>query len=235
MLRAGMAVLPPVRALVVKISAQEGMDPLRAVPHLGIGGARRIIPLVVLARPGQHRQRLVDTRIGWRLWRMLVGIEGQLGRPGEGRAHQRDRAEHIGPHHGAPRRNRGAEIMPHHRGDRAITQGSDQPQRVSDGVEQAKGGEVSIVVGIPPSGAAIAALVGRDNMEPRRGERQHHLAPRIGDLREAVQQQNERPVRSREAGLKHMHPQAIDLCDEAGADAGRKSGRFERFHSQGSR
>ncbi len=103
----------PVGALVMEIAAQEGVDALRAMPHLGIGRPGRIIPLVMLARPVEPGQRRVDVvaRRGIRR-RRVGGVEGQRRRPGEGRAHQRQRAEHVGPHQRAPggdrrRRNRG--------------------------------------------------------------------------------------------------------------------------------
>ena len=125
--------------------------------------------------------------------------------------------------------------MPHHRGDRAVAQCRDQPQRVSDRVEQPKAREVSIVIGVPPGGPPIATLVGRDDVEPRRGKRQHHLAPRIGYLRKAVQQQDEGSARSVEAGLQQVHSQAIDFGHKARAYAGRKNAGFQRFHLQGSK
>jgi hypothetical protein len=53
-------VLFPVGALVMEIGAQKIVDSPPAVPHLGIGWTGRIIPLIMLARRWQGRQRLVD-------------------------------------------------------------------------------------------------------------------------------------------------------------------------------
>ena len=44
----------PVRALVMVIGAQEIMHALRRAVHVGVGLARRIVPLVMLARPRQR-------------------------------------------------------------------------------------------------------------------------------------------------------------------------------------
>ena len=57
--------------------------------------------------------------------------------------------------------------------------------------------EVAVVAAVPAGGAAIAALVGREDVEAGRRERRHHLAPAIGELRKAVQQQHARPARPR--------------------------------------
>ena len=98
------------------------MHPLRAVPHLLVRAALGIVPLVVLARPLQRRQRgmHVDAR---RARRRLLG---QRGRAGEGRAHQRHAAEHVRPHQRAPGRDRRAEIVPDHRLHMAEPERGDQ-------------------------------------------------------------------------------------------------------------
>ena len=63
-------VLLPVGALVMEIGAQEIVDALPAMPHLRVGRPGRIIPLVMLARPRQRGQRLVDGRARRRRRRM---------------------------------------------------------------------------------------------------------------------------------------------------------------------
>ena len=55
----------------------------------------------------------------------------QARRSCERRAHQHDRAKHIGPEQRAPGRDRGAEIMPDHGGDRAIAECRYQAERVA--------------------------------------------------------------------------------------------------------
>src|SRR6516162_4612782 len=142
-------VLFPVGALVMEIGAQKIVDTLAAMPHLSIGWPGRIIPLIMLARPRQGRQRLVDGRApGNRRW-FSVGGERQLRRPSEWRAHQSQRAEYIGPHQRAPRRDRRTEIVPDDRGGAAIAEGKDETQDVAHCVQKAEGSKLSIVIGAP--------------------------------------------------------------------------------------
>jgi hypothetical protein len=61
------------------------------------------------------------------------------------------------------------------------------------------------------------------------GERKHYLSPAVGELGEAVKEQEERaridPLRSIfEACFQDVHPEAVDVLDEAGADAGGQDG-----------
>ena len=196
----------PIRALVVEIASQKGMDPLRAAPHVGIGRPGRVIPLVMLTRAVQLGQFIMDAVFGrFRLRRVVGGVEGQRRRAGKGRAHQSHRAEHVVAHEGAPGCDRSPEIMPRDHRDIAIAERRDQPQRVPDRVQNAKRAEVPIIFRVPPGRAAIAPLVGRHDPEARGGERQHHLSPGVGEFREAVQQQDQRPAACLEAGLQHMH------------------------------
>ena len=103
-------------------------------------------------------------------------------------------------------------------GDGAIAERRDQAERVAHQVEHAERAEVAVVVAVPAGGAAVAALVRRDHVIAGRRQRQHHLAPAVGELREAVQQQQAGPARL-EAGLQHVHREAVDVVDEARADA----------------
>src|SRR5215831_1877686 len=57
-------VAAPIRTLVVKIAAQKGMNALRTVAHIGIGGPGGVIPLIVLARPIELCQLLMDVGRG---------------------------------------------------------------------------------------------------------------------------------------------------------------------------
>ena len=114
--------------------------------------------------------------------------------------------------------------MPDDRRHRAVAQSRHQPQGVADEVEHAEGRKLAVVGGVPAAGAPVAPLVRRDHVKPRLCERQHHLSPAVRELWEAVQQQDAGPVAGRnaavEAGLQHMHAEAVDVVDEAGAYAG---------------
>src|SRR5688572_16534569 len=94
--------------------------------------------------------------------------------------------------------------------DAELTQ---QGKCIGDDVKDAKGAKVAVVTAVPPGGAAVAALVGREHVEARRRERRHHLAPAVGELGEAVQQQDARPARL--AGFQRVHAQSADAVDDA--------------------
>ena len=109
--------------------------------------------------------------------------------------------------------------MPHDRGQRAVAKRGDEPQGVAHQIEKAKGTQVAVVVAIPPSGSTIAPLIGGDHVKPGGGQRQHHLAPAIGQLWEPVQQQDARTISGLVSGLRQMDAQAVVVVDEAGPDA----------------
>ena len=99
----------------------------------------------------------------------------------------------------------------------------DEAHDVPDQVQDAERVDVAVVGTVPTRGAAIAPLIGGDDVIARRRDRQHHLAPAVGELREAVQQQNTRAVLSFESRLQHVHGEAVDAVDEAGMYAGWQS------------
>jgi hypothetical protein len=61
----------------------------------------------------------------------------------------------------------------------------------------------------------MAPPVWSNHMKPRRGEGQHHLSPAVGKLRKSVKEQDARPALPLEARLQHMHPETVDVIDEA--------------------
>ena len=125
------------------------------------------------------------------------------------------------PDQRAPRGDRCAVIVADDIGA-AIAEREDKSERVAHQIGQAERGEVAVVIRIPAGGAAIAALVRRDDMIAGLAERQHHLAPAIGQLRKAVQQQEAWPAPGLEAGFEQMNRQAVDIVDATRADAARQ-------------
>jgi hypothetical protein len=107
-----------------------------------------------------------------------------------------------------------------------IAERGDEAERVAHRIQQAERRQVVVVIGAPSSGAAVAAQIRRNRVKPGGGERRHDLAPGIGDLRKAVQQQQQRP--SGLAGFKDMNAQPVDPLDKARADAGGKNSEVER-------
>ena len=209
------------------IGAQEIMHALRGAVHVGIGLARRVVPLIMFARTRQRREFAMHGILRLGPEQAYPRYRRQLRRAGERRAHQRDRSKHVGPHQRAPGGDRTAEIMSDHGIDAAIAECRHQAERVAHQIEQPERSEIAVVVGVPAGGAAVAALVRRDHVIAGFRQRRHHLAPAIGEFGKAVQQQHAGPALCLEAGFQHMHAQAVDVVDEARADAGRKgmSGR----------
>src|SRR3954454_1183248 len=102
---------------------------------------------------------------------------------------------------------------------RLDSQSPEKRRHVLHEVEHAVLGEIAVVAAIPAGSLAVAALVRCDDMEARVGKRLHDLAPAIGELGKAVQQEHSRPAI---ADLAHMHAQAVYAFDEARADQGRR-------------
>ena len=110
--------------------------------------------------------------------------------------------------------------MPDHHRDRAVAKRVDEPNRVSRHVEDAKRIRIGVVGIVPADGATVATLVGGDHVVTSGCQRQHHLAPAISELREAMQQQDGWPPRRFVTGLQNMHRHPVYIGDVARADAG---------------
>ena len=77
-------------------------------------------------------------------------------------------------------------------------------------------------------------MIGRDGVVAGGGERRQHLAPAVGELGEAVQQQHGRPVFSVVTRLEHVNVEAVDAPQDARTNARGQDGGGERFHCVGS-
>ena len=100
--------------------------------------------------------------------------------------------------------------MADHAGQRAVAERRGQRQQVADAIERRERRQVVVELHLGAAAAAVAALVGRHHVEAGLGQRQHHLAPAVGQLREAVDQQQPGPVAALVAGLEHVHRDAVD-------------------------
>ena len=98
---------------------------------------------------------------------------------------------------------------------RAMAERVDEPHGIAHHVEDAEGIGIGVVGIVPARGAAVAALIGGDHVIARRRQRQHHLAPAVGEFREAMQQQHGGPAWTLVAGFQHVHRQAVDVGDGA--------------------
>ena len=129
-------VVRPVGALVVVVGAQEGVHALRAVPHVGVGRARRVVPLVVLARPrsaaSSSWMSIAARSRGRRPCRTAAGG------PPNGALISTTRAEHVRPHQRAPGGDRRAEVVADHGGDRSMPSAASSAERIPHQVEHAE-------------------------------------------------------------------------------------------------
>ncbi len=117
--------------------------------------------------------------------------------------------------------------MADHAGDLAVTERPDHAECVAHGVQQAEAAQVAVISAVPTGRATVAAQVGGDDVEAGGGERRHHLAPGIGELREAVQEKDEGAAGGFVAGFQDVNAQSVDAVEEAGADAGGQDGRVQ--------
>ena len=81
--------------------------------------------------------------------------------------------------------------------------------------------EITIKSNVRAFGQPITALIGRHHVIPRSCQRQHHLAPGIGQFRETVQQQHTFAAGLLKAGLQNVHIQAIAVIQHPRTDARR--------------
>ncbi len=181
----------------------------------------------MLARRIERRQRGAD--VGGRRGQSIAQrVERQRRRPAERRAHQRHRAEHVGPDQRTVGGNHRAEIVADHGCNRCDAERGEQPQDVAHQIERAERPQVGVIAIVRSGGAPIAALVRRDHMEAGRRQHRHYPPPAEGEFREAVQQHDHRPPFALESGLQHMHGEAVDVVEQTRADAGWKQG-FEAW------
>ena len=108
--------------------------------------------------------------------------------------------------------------------DLAVAERRHQRQHVPHLVQHPERAQVVVVADIRAVGAAVAAQIRRQDVVAGFGEGRHQPPPTVGELREAVQQQDAGARSAPRAGLEHVHPQAVHAIDEARADAGRQNG-----------
>src|SRR4029453_18168511 len=147
----------------------------------------------------------------------MRGIERQSWRTGKWGTHQHHRAEHIRSNQRTPGSYRRAKIVSDHGPHRTIAQGRTQSERIPHQVEHAKSVQITIIRAVPPGGAPVAPLVGGNDVKPGRGQGQHNLAPAIGQLREAVQEQDAGTVLRLESAFSQVDGKTIDMGHEARA------------------
>ncbi len=153
------------------------------MPHIVIGGPRRIIPLVMLARPVEQRQRLWMSGSGAASAGGASAVSnGNGGGPANGAlisATERKTSGRTSAHQAA---TEAPKSWPTTAATERWPNAEHQCQRIPDRIQYAERMQVAVVIRAPAGRAAIAALVGGNDVKPRLGQRQHHLAPRIGDL-----------------------------------------------------
>ena len=101
----------------------------------------------------------------------------------------------------------------------SIAQRRDEAHCVPHQVEHREGSNIAVVVTVPSGGAPVSALIGRDDVIPRRRERQHDFAPAVRKFGKAMEQKNKRPVIRFMAGFQDVHSQAVDAVYKSGPDS----------------
>ena len=230
------AVVLPVGALVVEIGAQEVVDALLAMPHLRVGRPGRVVPLVMLARPRQRRERLVDRRAGrhgaaaCRRWRTAVRAARRTARssaPASGT--RRAAPARTRPR---PRRRNRARPPPRPRDSRARRRGPARRARSSaagTAADRRRNWRST-----RSSGHSRANPARRRETRPRPAPASPCARNRRSPETRAAARRAAGPGRL-EPGFEHMHVEAVDVAHKAGADAGRQNGGVERGHLSGSR
>ena len=111
--------------------------------------------------------------------------------------------------------------MARHHCNRAVAQRVDERHRIANHVEDSEGIRIGVVGIVPTGGAAKPAHVGRDRVIAGQRQRQHHLPPAIGKLRETVQKKDRRTPGRVETCLQKMHRESVDIGHSARTDARR--------------
>ena len=220
-------VVRPVGALGVVVGAQERQQSLRRLPHFGVGLAGRVVGLVVLAR----RRELAPARRPCRR-AAAAGVAGAFAVLNGSRAVPANGALII-----TTRWNTSGRVSAHHAATGDPKSWPTTPasvrwpsaevsaSRSRTRLKRRERRQVVVEVHVGAAAAAVAALVGRHHVEAGLGQRQHHLAPAVGELREAVDQQQPGPAAALVAGLEHVHRDAVHAGDDPRADArGQRAG-----------
>jgi hypothetical protein len=206
----------------VIIGAEEVVQALGRVEHILVGAGLSLIVLIIFARRielGELGVEFVVGGCGARRRGAVGGVERHRRCADEGRAHDGDRLENVGPHQRGPRRHRRTRVVPDDGRHRAIAERIDEPDRVPHHVEGAELVGIVIEGIVPAERAPVAPLIRRDDVISGRRQERHHLAPAIDEFGKAVQQHDERPVGRLVAGLQDVHGEAVDVVDGARAHA----------------
>src|SRR5947207_13417072 len=86
---------------------------------------------------------------------------------------------------------------------------------------------VTLIAVVPCCSATIPPHVGRYNMKPCRGERQHDLTPPVGKLWISVEKQDTRSARALKPGFQHVKSKPVDIADVARANPCRERERWK--------
>jgi hypothetical protein len=133
----------------------------------------------------------------------------------------------LGPGQSAVARHPRTKVVSDHRRDPLAPHRRDQAEQVEEQVVRAEGREVGFVGDRPRGGAAIATQIRGYDVVAGLGEVGHDLAPGIGQLWKAVQQQQAGSARILVPGFQQMHSQAVHAIDEARTNACGENGVVE--------
>jgi hypothetical protein len=102
-----------------------------------------------------------------------------------------------------------------------VAQRERERHRIASQIQHRVGAQILVVGRAPACGATVAALIRRDDVVTELSERNHDLAPAVGEFGKSVQKEQQGLARLLQAGLEDMHAKAVDAIDETGVHAGR--------------
>ena len=135
-----------------------------------------------------------------------------------------DGLEYVGAQSCAPLCGGAAPVVADYQGDFLVTHRPHESQDIADPVEHGVGHETVVVGHGPWSTEAIAAYIRRNDVKSSAGERQHLVAPDVGQLRKPMQQDEAGPPGGLKAGFERMQNDLVVGIDATRANSGWKRG-----------
>ena len=133
------------------------------------------------------------------------------------RRHRRQAKKHVRANDGGIRGNELTLIVPDDELRLPVAEGIHERDLVAHHVEGQERRGIRVPGSVPANRAPVPAAVRRDRVVTRVGERRHHFAPAVAQVRKPMEQQNERPpLRPR---LEHVDGEAVDVRHEPRFDA----------------
>ena len=143
--------------------------------------------------------------------------EGERWRRSALSRNRRQAEKHVGANDGGIRGHELTLIVPDDELRLPIPERIDERDLIAHHVERQERRGIRVEGSVPANRAPIPAAVRRDHVVTRVGDRRHHFAPAVGQVRKPVEQQYERPPLR--PCLEHVDGEAVDVRHEPRCDA----------------